>query len=98
MSVLHGEFNQTSEVTDTKDDYYVEDELDDNPCYYIIKKGGVEDENVVLKKPYAEMKMHLNPLFKWARIEGKDIYKVLFNGSVAINLMLRLLQKKIGKV
>lgn len=98
VSILPADFDKISEVTESDEDYYVEEETDDNPlCYYVMQKGAVEDERAIFQRPSDEMKSHLKPLFVWAKVEEKGVNKVLVDGGVAINLMPKFMLKKLGK-
>lgn len=54
----------------------------------------MEEEDVVFKKPYKDMKKHLKPLFVHAKVDGVGMDKVLVDGGVAFNLMRHFLLKK----
>lgn len=98
VSILPAEFDRISEVTESEEDYYVDDEPDDNPlCYYVMQRGSVEDERAIFQRPTEQMKSHLKPLFVWARVEEKGVNKVLVDGGAAINLMPGFMLKKLGK-
>lgn len=78
VSILLIEFDTITEVTEEENDYVVEEIEKHNPlCYYIINNGCVEEENVVFDMPDEGMKQYLKPLFKWAKVDGVGVNKVL---------------------
>lgn len=54
----------------------------------------MEEEDIVFKKPYKDMKNHLKPLFVHAKVDRVGMNKVLVDGGATFNLMRHFLLKK----
>jgi hypothetical protein len=50
----------------------------------------------VFEKP-EESSQHLKPLYVWGQIDGKPVFRMLINGSAAVNLMMYSIFKKLGR-
>jgi hypothetical protein len=53
-------------------------------------------KEVVFKK-LEESSQHLKPLYIWGHIDGKPVFRMLVDGSAAINLMSYTVFKKVGR-
>lgn len=98
VSILPIKFNQITKGTKEYDDCFSE-EIGNHKsiCYYVMNNGCVEEEKFVFDRPDEGMKQHLKPFFIWAKIDIVGVNKVLVNRGATIDLMPKLLLRRIVK-
>lgn len=77
VSVLPIEYNMVTKVTNTKEEYSVENISEHKlVCYYVMNDCCVEEHNVVFEKPDIGIKSHLKSLFIKAKIDKFGVNKI----------------------
>lgn len=98
VSILPIKFNQITKGTKEYDDCFSEEIGNHKPiCYYVMNNGCVEEEKFVFDRHDEGMKQHLKPFFIWTKIDIVGANKVLVNMGTTINLMPKLLLRRIVK-
>jgi hypothetical protein len=96
--VLPVEYDVPSEVNEVESDFTEEMAAHKPFCYYVMNNGCVKDQHAVFERPDVSMTHHLKPLFIQAKINGVGVNKLLVDGGVTVNLLLRSFLGKIGLV
>lgn len=98
MSVMSGEYDVVTEVTNTKEEYSKEDMCEHKlVCYYVMNDGCVEEQNAIIERPDMGMIIHLGLFFIKEIIDNVGVNKVLIDSGTVFNLMPHYLLKIIGK-